>query len=220
MKKPKVDREYPSLSILCSMYGAALNPDGMNGYYGTFGTQQCEQYNAACQELGHRVHTALEEFELGKKVCAVTDKREAWMTNLMIQWITESGMKAVDCAFSENGKAIEVKLDSKLLNFSCRVDRVVTFGKDPTKWVGDYKTSSEMSEQYKMQLAGYALGWFERTGEWIDQGFLLRAEKKPKAKKQLEILPVYDLHKWLVPLTLLRQLWDFQNHKGEWINAA
>jgi hypothetical protein len=216
VKKVKVDREYPSLSILCSMYGAAKDPDGMNGYYGSFGTAACEAYNKACQELGQRIHTKLEDWELDRQSNILTDQREHSMAKLIWQWINESGMKAVDCSFSENGKAIEVKLDSKLLNYSCRVDRIVTFGNDPTKWIGDYKTSSEISDQYKMQLAGYAWGWYEKTGEWIDQGFLLRAEKSPKKKQQLEVVEVHNLSMWIEPLCLLRSLWDYQCQKGEY----
>jgi len=216
MKKIKVEREFPSLSILCEIYGAAEDPNGLVGYYGSFGTQACEEYNKAAQELGTRLHTALEQLELGQPQTAVIDPREASMVALAWQWITETGMKAVDCSFSENGKAMEVKLDSKWLNFSCRVDRIVTFNNGPQKWVLDYKTSSGLSDKYKMQLAGYALGWWEKTGEWVDDGVLLRLEKSPKKKQQIQILEVHELHKWIDPLVMTRKLWDYIYRKGEY----
>lgn len=222
-KSLKADREYPSLSILCAMYEAAKDPEGMNDYYGTFGTKACEAYNQACADLGDRVHKHLEDWELGSPEASLskpTDPREFYMCQLIKDWVIQSGMKAVNCHFSENGKAIEVKLDSKLLKFSCRADRIVTFGSDPTKWVGDYKTSAEMKDSYKLQLAGYALGWFEKTGEWIDDGFILRVDKKPKAKVQLEPIEVHDLHEWLEPLVLTRHLWDFINGKGIYAASA
>jgi hypothetical protein len=218
MKQIKKDREYPSLSVLCEMYGACQEPNGLSGYYGTFGTKACEEYNQACCDLGDRIHKDLEEYELSRssELRWITDPREQWMARLVKNWIRQSDMKAVDCSFSENGKAVEVPLNSLVLDYSCRVDRVVTFGSDPLKWVVDYKTSSSLSDQYKMQLAGYAWGWFEKTGEWIDQGVLVRAEKKPKAKRQLEVLPVYELSKWMEPLCELRSLWDFVNRRGYW----
>lgn len=218
-RKIKKDRERPSLSILCSMYSACEDPDSMTYWYGTNGYAWCQQYMQAAAGLGTTVHNALEVFEAshGDTRAIVSDPRESFLVDLGIKWIQETGATVIEVEI--NGKkeaAIELVCGSKMLDYTARLDRIHTFNNGPSKWIGDYKTSSAIRQAYPLQLAGYALGVFELTGEWIDQGYLLRFEKNPNKTPQIVCQPVYELHRWIEPLVLMRQMWDHLNRRGAW----
>lgn len=219
--KTKKDRERPSLSILCSMYGACEDPESMTYWYGTNGYAWCQNYMEAAATVGKTVHSALDVYETsgGTNRAIVQDPRESFMVDLAIKWLQETGAQPAEVLVNgKKEKAIELVTNSKLLDFTSRLDRIHTFRNGPTKWIGDYKTSSSIRQAYCMQLAGYALGVFELTGEWIDQGYLLRLEKNPNKSEQIRSVPVYQLHRWIEPLVLMRQMWDHLYRRGAWEN--
>lgn len=216
-RTPKKERERPSLSILCSMYSACEDPESMNFWYGQNGYAWCQQYMKACAALGTNIHNGLEVYERTGAAPTLEDPRENYMVGLGIEWLKQTGAKAVEVTI--NGKkeaAIELVTNSKLLDFTSRLDRIHQFSNGNTKWIGDYKTSSALRQAYPLQLAGYALGIFELTGEWIDQGYLLRFEKNPNKYPQIKCQPVYELHRWLEPLIQMRRMWDHLNRRGAW----
>jgi hypothetical protein len=207
-RKIKKDRERPSLSILCEMYGACEDPGSMTFWYGTNGYAWCQQYMEAAGTVGKNIHAGLDVYENTGSIPKLEDPREDFMVSLGAKWLQETGAEA---------KAIELDVTSKLLDFTARLDRVHTFKNDRSvKWIGDYKTSSAIRQAYCMQLAGYALGYFELTGEWIDQGYLLRIDKNPNKTPQIKRQEVYELHRWIEPLVLMRQMWDHLNRKNDW----
>lgn len=215
-RTPKKERERPSLSILCSMYSACEDPESMNFWYGQNGYAWCQNYMEACAKIGKNIHNGLDEYERNGKAAPLTDPREQSMLNLSIDWLKQTGAEP---AYVSGVPAIELDVTSKLLDFTARLDRVHTFNNDRTvAWVGDFKTSASIRQAYCMQLAGYALGYFELTGRWVDQGYLLRIERNPNKSEQIKSVPVYELHRWLEPLVLMRRMWDHLNRRGAWEN--
>lgn len=219
-RPPKKDRERPSLSILCEMYGAAEDPSAMQYWYGQNGWAWCQEFMKAAAAVGSTFHDALEVYERTGIKPPVADPRENFMADLGIQWLQQTGAEAAEVIQDgEQKKAIELVVTSKSLDFAARLDRVHVFKKSKTPntpWIGDYKTASDLHQKNVLQLCGGAFGFFELTGVWVDQGYLLRVEKNPNKYPQLKPQPVYGLHRWLPVLKTMRDLWSQIERKGEW----
>jgi CRISPR/Cas system-associated exonuclease Cas4 (RecB family) len=177
----------------------------LENWRGRYGNAECDRIMMESQELGHRFHAAIEAYYQGHELPEL-GQREAEMFALFRGWALESKFEPTE---------LELHLESKKHHYHGTVD---TFGRfeDGVIVVGDWKTSSSISSDYGMQLAAYAAAFNETTGANVTEGFILRVDKKPGAKKPLEVKRFSNLPKYFEVFMHCKQVFDFANKKGAW----
>lgn len=109
----------------------------------------------------------------------------------------------------------------------------VTAGGDPV--LLDWKRSSSIGDSFPIQLAGYAIAYEEETGTFIDDGRIIRVYELKKPAKETKVEETadglkyswrgsswfieerrYQLHRYTRLFLSLRELYDYENKKGDW----
>ena len=193
--------EAPSVTTILNV----VRKPFLETWRGKLGNAECDRIVAESQELGHRFHEAIEAFYQGHELPELP-QREAEMFALFRGWALESKFEPME---------LELHLESKKYLYHGTVD---TFGRfeDGVIVAGDWKTSSSINDDYGMQLAAYAEAYNETTGSNVTEGFILRVDKKPGAKKPIEIKRFTNLPKYFEAFMHCKSIYDFVNKKGAW----
>jgi hypothetical protein len=195
-------KEAPSVTEVINV----LDKPFLKIWYGKLGLAAATAYLTETQELGRRVHSAIEEYFRGGEVPEL-DQREAGMFALFKGWAVESGFSPIE---------LEMHVKSREFLYHGTFDAIGKFGNDDELLICDWKTSSKISDEYGIQLSAYAQAYKEEHGVSISNGLVVRVDKKPDAKKPIEIKRFTDLPRYFEMFKHCRKLHDFVNKKGEW----
>lgn len=199
------DVQAPSVTEVLSI----IRKPFLEKWRGKLGNEECDRIMRESQELGHRFHSAVEAYFRGEEIEELP-QREAEMFALFRGW-------ALDSKFSP--MELELHLESKTHLYHGTCDVIGKF-EDGSIVIGDWKTSSSISDDYGMQLSAYAQAFKETTGTNITEGFILRVDKKAGAKCPIEVKRFSDLPKYFDAFLSCKKVWDFVNKRGEWTKSA
>lgn len=204
MHKEKVFIDGVEAGSVTQILGVVRKPF-LEFWRGKHGNAECDRIMRESQEIGHRVHDAIEGYFRGD-LTPELEQNEAKMFTLFKQW-------AVDTKI--NPTELEMTVQSHLHHYQGTFDAVAHFG-DGKLVILDWKTSSAIDDLYGAQLAAYAQGFKEQTGMEITEGLVVRMDKKPDAKKPFEVKRFDDLPRYFEVFLHAKALYDFVNHKGVW----
>lgn len=193
--------EAPSVTTVL----AIVRKPFLEAWRGKWGNKECDRIMRESQELGHRIHAAIEGYFRGDLTPEMS-AQEAGMFLLFKQWATDTRFQPLE---------LEMNVQSKLHHYHGSFDAVGHFG-DGKLMVLDWKTSSATDALYGAQLAAYAQGYKEMTGTEITEGLVVRMDKKPETKKAFEVTRFDDLPKYFEIFLHAKELYEFVNKKGKW----
>lgn len=103
---------------------------------------------------------------------------------------------------------IEPHLISETLKLHGTADCITRINYRTGLWVDDYKTSYQKDIGHPIQLAIYAYCWNEHNDEKIDQGRIIRIDKKSK-NLNVRIDEYLGLSQYVPVIKALREIWDY-----------
>ncbi len=195
--------EAPSVTQVLSV----IDKPFLKRWYGKLGTAECERIVRESQETGHLVHEAIESYFRGEELPELPQK-EAKMFSLVKGWALESRFTPVE---------LELHVKSEKYKYHGTMDTIGKF-EDGVLVIGDWKTSSGINDEYGVQLSAYAQAYKEETGITVNDGFIVRVDKKEDAKVPFEIRRFSDLPKYFDVFLACLDVWRFVNKKGAWLN--
>jgi CRISPR/Cas system-associated exonuclease Cas4 (RecB family) len=107
---------------------------------------------------------------------------------------------------------IEPHLVSEELKIHGTADLIARLNYQTGLWILDYKTSYKKDISHPIQLAIYAKSWNEQNTEQIDQGAIIRIDKKSK-NLNVKIDEYLGLKQYLPVIKALREIWSYVNEK-------
>lgn len=198
--------EVPSVTEVLSV----IRKPFLENWRGRLGNKECDRIVQESIELGHRFHEAVESYFRGEDIPELP-QREAQMFALFRGWALESKFTPVE---------LEVHLKSETYGYHGTADVFGTFEGSPAILAGDWKTSSSISSDYGLQLSAYAQAFKEETGHEVTEGFIVRVDKKPGAKRPIEVERFTDLPRYFKTFLAVKDVWEFENKRGVWSNAT
>ena len=140
------------------------------------GFEAAERVSRESQEVGKKVHSLIERYVRGDH-SELPPTREGVCASHVIQWLAENRVKPL---------YIEQELIDKALGLVGHCDLIAEI--DSENVILDYKTSKKVSRSYSLQLAAYAFMANKQLKTQITKGIILRVDKDPDAKQQLEVI--------------------------------
>lgn len=195
-------QEAPSVTTVLNI----VRKEFLERWRGKLGNAECDRIVRESQELGQRLHEAIEGYFQGE-TSPELNAHEAGMFSLFKGWILEERLNPVE---------LERHVKSDKYLFHGTTDVIGTFGDKDVLSIGDWKTSSAIDPLYFVQLSAYAEAYYEETGNRIANGFIVRADKKLDAKKPFEVQIVTDLPRYFPVFLNCLELYNFVNKKGMW----
>lgn len=169
-------------------------------WYATHGWDKCEQIKREAGDVGTRIHDAIERLLKGETV--ELSGHEHLMVEKFMEWKDQAGLAPVD---------LERKVQSTVYEYHGTLDAVVHFGNEGELYVYDWKSSSQIDDLYGAQLAAYANAYTEETGKEIKGGGVVRLDKKPGAKKLIEVKEFTNLPEYFETFKACLRIWNFLN---------
>ena len=105
-------------------------------------------------------------------------------------------------------------MESNVYSFHGTFDALGHFNNPKELFVLDWKTSSRVDKFYGCQLAAYAHAYTEQTGISIVGGGIVRLEKDPSKRKQIEIKQFDHLEDYFDVFLALKKVYDFEHEKA------
>jgi hypothetical protein len=182
---------------------AVIDKPFLKIWYGRLGLEKAQAYLKETQELGRNVHSAIEGYFRGEPTPELT-QQEARMFSLFRQW-------ALDTKFTPT--ELELHVESKHWKFHGTFDAVGHFG-DGKLVICDWKTSSMIDDTYGAQLAAYATALREQHGIEVNDGLIVRVDKKLDAKKPLEVKRFENFPMYFSLFEHCLEVWKFGHKLG------
>lgn len=91
------------------------------------------------------------------------------------------------------------------------LDAIAKIGE--TYWILDWKSSSKIDDTYGLQLSAYANLYSFNKGLWINDGGVVRIDKKTL---QPEVRTFNNLDKYFKVFLHALKVWEYTNQRGEW----
>ncbi len=194
--------EIPSVT---QVLGVLAKPQ-LYRWYAKNGWDECERIKKDSGELGSRLHEAIETLLKGEEPPQLA-KREADMLHLFFLWKEEKDFQPFE---------LERKVVSERHKFHGTFDAMGLFGVSKELIICDWKTSSQISVEYPLQLAAYAAAYEEETGIGVTRGLIVRMDKKETSKKQFEVKEFTNLPAYFDVFLDCLSVWNFMNKKDKW----
>jgi len=150
-----------------------LEKKGLHEWYDWQGDETCKQIVDASTTYGKKIHSCVKEhIEIGHFSPPV--EIDVWPAHKIVGWVTENHPEKPVLVDPEKG------LYSKKYKFWGTPDFVGRF-------IADWKTDStpktkdqerERLFKYGLQLVAYAILYHENYGIWVNEGWIVRANKK------------------------------------------
>lgn len=190
---------------------AMLRMPFLERWRGLYGNAACDRVMKQSGKFGTTVHDCIDAglknkfFALSPPIPRTT-YRQKQMVKLFWDWQELSRFTPIKT---------ELFVISRMHRYGGTFDALGFFGDDKeTLFFLDWKTSSSIEWSYGMQLAAYAQAYFEETGVKVDQGGIIRLEKKPAKFPQLEVKTFNDLfERHLPPFLALREVYEHMKKK-------
>ncbi len=214
MGRPKHLINGKTATSVTTLFGD-LDANWKEFWFRKHGFEECDRIRDESASFGKKVHALVEKHLRGEPYELIPNDRVSTCAGLIIEWCKQAQVKPVTLL---GGKpAMEFEVVSKELLLVGHPDLICTFGDSPVKWIADWKTAKKMSLGYTLQVAAYALCWFEMTGEKINDAAIIRVEKDPAAEVQFEALEIHNIFEVYVPLVkAAKAVHDFFNKRGAW----
>lgn len=161
--------------------------------------------------LGTKAHLWAESYIKGEKPKTPKDKKIKLVTNNFLQWIDEYKVK-----FLEREK----KVYSRKYNYAGTIDFEAEINGELC--IGDFKTSSGIWDDYRLQIAAYNAARTEETGNDYKASWIVKFAKeldKEEYTKPFEALYIpkeeheKDFQAFLGALSLKRRLLELEREK-------
>lgn len=165
---------------------------------GKLGNAECDRIAREAGELGTRVHDAIERLLKGETV--EESGRVHQMLGTFEEWRHRVNYQPVE---------LERKVESKIHRYHGTLDSIGTVGDSNELIITDWKTSSKIDSTYGIQLAAYAVAYEEETGKTISTGQIVRLDKKPDAKPQIEVRRFDNLAAYFPVFQACLVIWNF-----------
>lgn len=189
-----------------------LQKDFLLRWYGRYGTAHCEKVKREAANFGTEVHDAITSYLQGSTSLQFTDGRREKAFQSWLEWYQNSGFNIVDFEPKEPVKSLKY-------GYQGTYDAIGNFA-DSKLWVADWKTSSQMSATFGLQLAAYAYaygeshGWEEdETWEKMPNGLIVRIDKETARAEVKEFL---GLKRYFSVFKSLIEPYKFVHGLGEW----
>ncbi len=178
---------------------SAINRPGLNKWLGNVGTAEAERIVSEAQDIGTETHKFIQRIISGGSV----SKPEWDILAPEIQSALQAWM-----SFKENLKpkikATELQLVSKKYGYAGKTDAVALVNGELE--ILDWKTAGQLWEEVELQMAAYAMAFFEMTGEKPVRCRAIRLDKTVKywtKSDQVVLTNIDDAFKaFLAALTL------------------
>lgn len=171
---------------------------------GKLGNKECDRIMHESQEIGHRIHDAIECYFRGEEIPELPQV-EAKMFALFKGWALKTRFTPIE---------LELTLENKQYGYHGATDAIGTFGADEQIWIWDWKTSSKVDDLYGAQLAAYAAAYSELTGKFVNAGGIVRLDKKKEGVIEVKEFP--DLKPYFEIFLHALELYNFTKKKGKW----
>ncbi len=189
--------------FLWRWYHAEVKKHGWRGW------QKCKATANRGARIGQDFHTLMHNhYDPTQPVVLESHPRKQPKIYELLKYATEWVDKQ-NWAF----QAQEQHVISKRYRFHGTFDAIVLTNNELV--IIDWKTSNQSDKFHGVQLSAYAQAYYEETGKHVDQGIIVRVDKKTKTPK---IHPeVYTgLHYYFPVFNALREAWDYANDTGPW----
>ena len=176
MRDENVYKGYPGVTTVVDL----LDKPGLRYAYGFYGTVEMERRKKKSQDIGHKVHKAVEEWLKGARyvdIVSTFETNQALMVKNIADW----------CAVNRlDVQLMEKSLIDEELGFAGTADVIGKLNAKDELYVIDWKTDStpksskdkaERNFKYGLQLAGYALLYSKHLGVKINKGVIVRSGK-------------------------------------------
>jgi CRISPR/Cas system-associated exonuclease Cas4 (RecB family) len=170
---------------------------------GKNGNAKCEQILRESQDIGKNLHSMIEAYFRGETLEEHTGP-ELRMFLLFKKWALESRISPIE---------LELSMESKQYKYHGTCDFIGKLGDRLV--IVDWKTSSMMDDLHAVQLAAYAQMYKEQFGEVIEDGMIVRMDKKAAAKKAFEVKEYRLLHNYFDVFEHCLGVWKFINPQKE-----
>jgi hypothetical protein len=187
-------QSWPSVTTVLSV----IAKQGLYRWYAKHGWDECERIKTEAGAIGTRVHDAIERLLKGETV------EESGRVHSMLLTFEK-------WRYSANYQPLELerKVESKLHKFHGTLDSIGTMNDTDELVLTDWKSSSQIDTTYALQLAAYAWAYEEETGKTITTGQIVRLDKKPDAKPQIEVKRFDNLPSYFPVFLSCLNLWNF-----------
>lgn len=156
-------------------------------------------------ERGTKIHKAIEDFNNGlpvywfeKKKVKLEDGTEAEVEVKMFddhEWKCVCRYMDWKSKYKPVFKKLEMELYSKTYGFAGTADAIAKIGS--STYICDWKSSKDVFEKYKLQVAAYHYAYREMTGETPDGGLILSVRyEKNKEGWKAEMLDSAEIDYW------------------------
>ncbi len=199
--------EIPSVTEVLSV----ISKPFLYRWYAKNGWAECERIKREAGDIGTRFHDAVEKYLQGESIDLSDRPREQEMFRQFQNWKETNQVEPIE---------LERKVVSRTHRFHGTFDAIIRFGPDGKLQMGDWKTSSSISDDYGCQLAAYAAAYAEETGIEITDGIIVRIDKKADAKKLIEVREFKNLPRYYKAFLDILSVWNFVNRRGQWQKAA
>lgn len=167
-------------------------PEGIKEWEIRVGEEEANRIKKVATDFGSQVHDGIEALLTDIPVKDGIGEREHLLATKAHEWVTQSG-------------CVPIKLEAALNNpvdmYGGTTDILCYFNPDTeTVWIGDWKTSKKISEDYCLQLAAYAEAARHSLKLVVNDGFILRLEKDPKKRVQVETAEFHNLRTAYYPV--------------------
>jgi CRISPR/Cas system-associated exonuclease Cas4 (RecB family) len=170
---------------------------------GKLGNAKCEQVLRESQDIGTNLHSMIEAYFRGETIPEHSGP-ELRMFLLFKEWALRSRISPIE---------LELSMESKIYKYHGTCDFI---GKlDGKLVIVDWKTSSQMDDLHSAQLAAYAQLYLEQFNETINDGLIVRMDKKEAAKKTFEIKEYPNLSQYFPVFQNCLGVWRFLNPQKE-----
>lgn len=196
-----------------------LNSSWKEFWFRKYGFEECDRVRDESTVFGKKVHNIVEAYLRGKEIELVG--RVGVCAGLIIDWCKQAQVKPLVLPQQFEDKAgqmaMEFQVRSKELLMVGHPDLICTFGDSQVPWILDWKTSKKMDVSYILQVSMYAQGWFEMTGQKINDAAILRVEKDPEEVPQFEAMEIHNIFDTYIPLLReAKNVHDFFEGRGKW----
>jgi len=195
----------PSVTEVISV----INKPFLYAWFAKHGWKECERIKREAGELGSRLHDCIERYLQGELI--EVSGREGEMFEKFRQWKESNDFRPVE---------LEKKVVSRQHRYHGTFDALGTFGDSTELIICDWKTSSQISDEYALQLSAYAAAYEEETGIGVTRGLVVRMDKKASSKKQFEVKEFNGLPKYFDVFLSCLDVWNFVNKRERWSKEA
>lgn len=188
---------WPSVTELIGL----LDKPFLAKWRGKIGNEEADRIMHESAERGRTVHECVESYLRDGKLsmCGQTEDCErlfrAWH-----KWWTDQ---------KRTVHSLELKVISKKHKFGGTFDAILLDGNK--RILTDWKFSNSDDHFRYLQLAGYALAFYDEVGEKIKEGLIVRVDREGKVYETR----IKNLWKYVPLFVALRRIYDFVKKQGK-----